>query len=125
MKEAAVRAVPLTVMTVHELIAGYFGGLVEYPDDHVLAEKASQLVQAEVDKTLDEFGESRPESVTVRTLSGSVVEELVNAGKEADMLVVGSRGAGGFGRLMLGSVSSLVTQHATCPVVIIPPEDRK
>jgi nucleotide-binding universal stress UspA family protein len=125
MKEAAVRAVPLTVMTVHELIVGYFGGLVEYPDDHVLAEKASQLVQAEVDKTLDEFGESRPESVTVRTLSGSVVEELVNAGKEADMLVVGSRGAGGFGRLMLGSVSSLVTQHATCPVVIIPPEDRK
>lgn len=123
-KEAAVRAVPLTVVTVHELIVGYFGGLVEYPDDRVLAEKASQLVQAEVDKTLDEFGESRPESVTVRTLSGSVVEGLVNAGKDADMLVVGSRGAGGFGRLMLGSVSSLVTQHATCPVVIIPPEDR-
>jgi nucleotide-binding universal stress UspA family protein len=49
----------------------------------------------------------------VRTLSGSVVEELVNAGKDADMLVVGSRGAGGFSRLVMGSVSSLVIQHAT------------
>jgi len=37
----------------------------------------------------------------------------VNAGKDADMLVVGSRGAGGFSRLVMGSVSSLVIQHAT------------
>jgi nucleotide-binding universal stress UspA family protein len=125
MKEAALRAAPLTVITVHELIRGYFGGLVEYPDDHVLAEKAGHIVQAEVNKTLEELGGSRPEPVTVRALSGSVVEELVTAGRDADMLVVGSRGAGGFGRLMLGSVSSLVSQHATCPVVIIPPEDRE
>jgi hypothetical protein len=39
MKEAAVRETPLTVMTVHELIRGYYGGLVEYPDDHIRAEK--------------------------------------------------------------------------------------
>jgi len=39
------------------------------------------------------------------------VEELLNAAKDADMLVVGSRGAGGFSRLMMGSVSSMVTQH--------------
>jgi len=124
MAEAAVRNVPLTVMTVHELIRGYYGGMVEYPDDHNLAEKARQAVQAEVDKTLAGIGESRPQTVTVQVASGSVVEELVNASKGADMLVVGSRGAGGFARLMMGSVSSLVTQHATCPVVVIPPERR-
>lgn len=124
MTEAAVRKVPLTVMTVHELIQGYFGGRVEFPGDHALADKTQHIVQEEVDKTLAAFG-SRPESVTVRIAAGSVVEELVNASKGADMLVVGSRGAGGFSRLMLGSVSSLIAQHATCPVVIIPSADRK
>ena len=48
MKEAAVRATPLTVMTVHELLRGYFGGMNEFPDDHSLAEKAREVVQAEV-----------------------------------------------------------------------------
>jgi nucleotide-binding universal stress UspA family protein len=73
----------------------------------------------------NDLGDSAPASVTVLVASGSVVEELVNAGKDADMLVVGSRGAGGFSRLMMGSVSSLVTQHATCPVVVIPSADRQ
>jgi nucleotide-binding universal stress UspA family protein len=125
MKEAAVRETPLTAMTVHELIRGYFGGRVEFPDDHILAEKARQVVQAEVDSVASDLGVSAPASVTVRVASGSVVEELINAAKDADMLVVGSRGAGGFSRLMLGSVSSLVTQQATCPVVVIPPADRQ
>jgi nucleotide-binding universal stress UspA family protein len=123
MKEAAVRDAPLTVMTVHALIRGYFGGVVEYPGDHELAEQARRVVQAEVEKVQNDLGESRPVPVTVRVESGSVVEELINAAKDADMLVVGSRGAGGFARLMLGSVSSLVVQHATCPVVIIPSAD--
>jgi nucleotide-binding universal stress UspA family protein len=123
MKEAALRDTPLTVMTVHALIRGYFGGMVEYPGDHTLAEQARQVVQAEVDKVQSELGDSRPRSLTVRVESGSVVEELINAAKDADMLVVGSRGAGGFARMMLGSVSSLVAQHATCPVIIIPAAD--
>ena len=125
MKEAAVRQTPLTAMTVHELIRGYYGGMVEYPDDHIRAEKTRQLVQAEVDSVANELGDSALASVTVRVASGSVVEELINAAKDADMLVVGSRGAGGFSRLIMGSVSSLVAQHATCPVVVIPPADRQ
>ena len=45
---------------------------------------------------------------------------LLEAARGADLLVVGSRGRGGFTGLLLGSVSQQCTQHATCPVVIVP-----
>ena len=127
MKEAAVRRVPLTVITVHEISVGYFGywgSEVVYPEDHAVAEHARRAVQLEVEKALDSLGESRPESVTVQALSGTPAHELLTAARDADMIVVGSRGAGGFARLLMGSVSTQVSHHAHCPVVIIPPEDR-
>jgi nucleotide-binding universal stress UspA family protein len=43
----------------------------------------------------------------------------------ADLIVTGSRGLGGFGELLLGSVSHQLVQHAPMPVVVIPPENRK
>ena len=64
------------------------------------------------------------EMATVKAVHGFVVEELINAGKDAGMLVLGSRGAGGFTRLMMGSVAGQVAQHAYCPVLLIPPENR-
>ena len=45
---------------------------------------------------------------------------LVDLSDEVDLLVVGSRGMGGFKGLMLGSVSTYVAHHARCPIVIIP-----
>ena len=56
----------------------------------------------------------------VRVVAGVPAEELLKAGEGADLVVVGSRGVGGFSRLLLGSVSSQVVQHATCPIVVIP-----
>jgi nucleotide-binding universal stress UspA family protein len=49
---------------------------------------------------------------------------LVDKSKGVDMLVVGSRGLGGFRGLLLGSVSQQCAQHAHCPVVIVPAEER-
>lgn len=124
MKEAAIRHLPLTVLTVHPAIVGYFGGVVTSPQDLELTEQAQAAVQAETDKVLAELNGPHPESVTVKAVHGFPVEELVNASEEADMIVLGSRGVGGFTRLMLGSTADQVVQHAHCPVLIVPPEDR-
>jgi nucleotide-binding universal stress UspA family protein len=124
MNEAAIRHVPLSVITVHPAVVGYFGGVVTSAQDVELTEQARVAVKAETDKVLAGLDGPRPESVTVRAVHGFPVEELVNASKEADMIVLGSRGAGGFTRLMLGSTAGQVVQHAHSPVLIVPPEDR-
>ena len=50
---------------------------------------------------------------------GSPSDELLSESKDADLLVVGSRGRGGFLSLMLGSVAHQVSSHAQCPVVVV------
>ena len=124
MKEAAIRHVPLTVLTVQEAIRGYYGHMVTYSDDPERTEDARKTAQAETDEVLAGLEGPRPDSVTVKAVHGFPVQELINAGKDADMLVLGSRGAGGFARLMMGSVTSQVAHHAHCPVLIVPPESR-
>jgi nucleotide-binding universal stress UspA family protein len=124
MNEAAAHEAPLTVLTVHPAIAGYYGGVMTYPGDQDDTEKAREAAQAETDKVLAGLGGPRPESVTVKAVHGFVVEEIIKAAGDADMLVLGSRGAGGFARLIMGSTSSQVVQHAPCPVTIVPHEDR-
>jgi nucleotide-binding universal stress UspA family protein len=51
---------------------------------------------------------------------GDPARELVEAAAGADLLVVGSRGLGGFEGLLLGSVSQKVLQHAPCPAAVVP-----
>jgi nucleotide-binding universal stress UspA family protein len=59
--------------------------------------------------------------VEERVVRGAPAQALLEAAADADLLVVGSRGRGGFAGLLLGSVSQQCTQHAPCPVVIVPP----
>lgn len=61
---------------------------------------------------------ARPVSGTVHR--GSAAEHLVAASKSADLVVVGSRGHGGFVGLLLGSVAQQVASHSACPVVVVP-----
>ena len=122
MKEAAIRHAPLTVLAVHEAVAGFSGGVSVYTDDPERTEAVRRAVQAETDKALAGLEGPHPESVTVTAVHGFPVEEIIKAGGDADMIVLGSRGAGGFTLLMMGSTAGQVAQHAPCPVLIIPPE---
>ena len=54
-----------------------------------------------------------------RVVEGAPATVLVDESRQADLLVVGSRGHGGFAGLLLGSVSQQCAHHAACPVVIV------
>ncbi|MFF4145572.1 universal stress protein [Streptomyces sp. NPDC001698] len=58
-------------------------------------------------------------SVRSHLVHGNPADVLLRAAEGAEVLVVGSRGRGGFARALLGSVSQHVSQHAGCPVVIV------
>jgi nucleotide-binding universal stress UspA family protein len=119
-KEAALRHTSLTVLTVHQAVRGFWGGTLHYAGDESLTAKARDAAQAETDKILAGLGDARPESVTVKATQGIPAEEILNEGADADLIVLGSRGGGGFTRLLLGSVSVAVAEHAQVPVTILP-----
>jgi nucleotide-binding universal stress UspA family protein len=122
-REAAIRHTSLTVVTVHQAVAGFWGGTLKYAEDHTLTDKAREAAQAETDKVVGALGDSRPASVTVTAIHGYPAEDLIKAGANADMIVVGSHGAGGWKRAM-GSTATKVAHHANVPVLVVPSEHR-
>ena len=81
-----------------------------------LAKEASVALQ----HTLDEVLGSSPEvSYSSETVEGHAALVLVGQSKDADLLVVGSRGHGEFTGMLIGSVSEYCVTHADCPVVVV------
>jgi nucleotide-binding universal stress UspA family protein len=70
---------------------------------------------------LEELTSSLGDEVPVRTSveQGNPAKVLIERSEEADLLVVGSRGQGGFAGMLLGSVSQHLVAHAECPVVVL------
>jgi nucleotide-binding universal stress UspA family protein len=92
-----------------------FVGMPGAFDRSEMERKCKDFLEATVDVVLP-----KPEVPISRYVAeGDVSASLIEAAKGADLLVLGSRGRGGFAGLKLGSVSQECVQHAACPVVII------
>jgi|SRR5450755_104663 len=124
LREAGIRREPLTVITVQVVPTSGWGGSVEYPADQTSQANTHKAVQETVEKAAAQLGDAAPRSIAVQAVLGQPAAQLIEASKDADLLVVGSRGTGGFTRLLLGSVSTQVSEHAHCPVVIVPSDRR-
>lgn len=79
-------------------------------------EDAQQMLR-ELATTL--FPQGVPSTFTAVSVEGEPAKVLIKESVGAEMLLVGSRGHGGFAGLLLGSVSSACAEHATCPVLIM------
>lgn len=90
-------------------------GVSMLPSANDMTASAERLLD-EVLRKVDVVGVS----VNPRVLRGAPATALIAAAKEAEMLVIGRRGHGGFMGLLLGSVAQQVAHHAPCPVVLVP-----
>lgn len=81
-------------------------------------ESFEQLARQAADEAVKRAADAGVESDPV-VCEGQAAEVLVEEGANADMLVVGSRGHGGFAGLLLGSVSAQCAHHSVCPLVIV------
>jgi nucleotide-binding universal stress UspA family protein len=116
----AIRQAKLTGAVVDAVIAwhypgtyGYSAYVADYTDYAELAAKVAVETIAEVS------GPAGPAEVRPKVVEGNPAAVLLAASEGADLLVVGSRGHGGFVEALLGSVSQHCVHHAACPVVIL------
>jgi len=111
---AAAFHAPLEAMTTWQypvLSDGYYVVPDWSPEDD-----AKTILSQAVDEA---FGAKRPESIITSVRQGSPAAVLIDESEHAAMLVLGSRGHGGFVGMLLGSVSSACATHAHCPVLIM------
>ncbi len=94
---------------------------VAVPDSSDLESASETMLRAAVD-TVRMDGDLEGVEVTTEVIEGHAGERLIALSKEAALLVVGSRGHGGFMGLLLGSVTTYVVNHSVCPVVVVRPK---
>jgi nucleotide-binding universal stress UspA family protein len=98
-------------------IAGPYA-MAGWVEPSILEDRARGMLADAVRDTLGE--DARTREIVLR---GHPAEALVAASRDARLVVVGSRGRGGFKGMLLGSVSQHVVPHAHCPVVVLPHHD--
>ena len=118
--EAEMREVPITLMHVVVPVVVSWPVRSFQAEFNQWQEDNGRQVIEQAQKTLESsVSESKLSAVRTEVVHGYVVPGLVAASRDAQMVVVGSRGMGRVGRAVLGSVSSGVVHHARCPVAIV------
>ena len=97
-------------------LAGTMEGMLVDPAP--IKESAVLSAKNVVESILAEFDD--PPSLELEVVEGHPGRRLIERSEDADLLVVGSRGHGGFRGLLLGSVSTYCVHHVSCPVVVVP-----
>jgi nucleotide-binding universal stress UspA family protein len=114
--QARLRTAPVRVLAVFDYNwhGARFGGV------EALEQTGRQRVQTMVDEAVAEIRATAPDvAIYGKALLGSPGPTLLDASRSAALVVVGNRGHGGFGGLMLGSVGQHVATHAHCPVIVV------
>lgn len=107
---------PLVALTAYQLPTVYGPyAMAGWSDSSELESSARHMLEGAVRDTLGEDF-----TVTLAVLQGHPAEAVVAASGDARLVVLGSRGHGGFAGMLLGSVSQHVVAHALCPVLVLP-----
>jgi nucleotide-binding universal stress UspA family protein len=124
-REAIIRQLPITLVhAVPPVVVGWPVGQL-YADMPEWQKENGQHVIDQARKTLSaNLGESEPPEIHTEMVYSSVVPTLIDASKDAGMIVAGSQGLGALGRLLLGSVTTALIHHAHCPVAVIHSDER-
>jgi len=119
-EEAAIRNETLRIVTVWSTpVVSMPAPTVGYFIDPALFEAdGERIVQDAIASVRADMGDRAPE-ITTAVLQGLPITQLLEASNDASLLVLGSRGRGGFASLLLGSVALGCTHHAKIPVAVI------
>lgn len=104
----------VNAVTAWRIPAGW--GLAGVPLDWDPEVEARKVLDAAITES---YGDRPPVNLTVRVRQGTASQVLLDAAKGAEMVVVGSRGHGGFVGMLLGSVSAALAEHSPCPVLVV------
>ncbi|SEM42269.1 universal stress protein [Streptacidiphilus jiangxiensis] len=119
---AALRQAELTDSLVHAVLAWEWPSIFSVPEPAPGLEGKSFEEQAEhrlAEAVAEAVGPGPQPRIRRRVVQGSPTQVLLDAAQDARLLVVGSRGYGGFKGIMLGSVSQHLAQYAPCSVLIV------
>lgn len=119
-REASLRDLPLTLIhAVAPVVVGWPVGQL-YADMPEWQRETAQQVMDQARKLVNaNLDHAKPHEIRTEIIYSGIVPVLIDASKDASMIVVGSQGLGALGRLLLGSVTSGLLHHAYCPVAVI------